>query len=233
MIEQAIILAAGKGTRMLDLTQDKAKPMIEVAGRSLVYRIMDMLLEYGIKKIVINSFYKAEKLEKYVRNYDRDIRGISIELVREKELLETGGGIINMLPHLSSKPFFVINGDALWYGENIFSYLNDVWSSKMKALFLLFDKSHVLGYRGSGDFALGKQNKIINSGVKDYVYAGVHIVDPDVFNGVGVQVLKLMSLYNSLRHFQNMYGTVLPNTYFLHVGDRKAYDEAEQFLRDK
>jgi N-acetyl-alpha-D-muramate 1-phosphate uridylyltransferase len=232
VINQAVILAAGKGTRMLEMTKDIAKPMIAVCGRSLIYRIIDQLLDCGVRKIVINTFYQAEKLEEHIRLYDRNIKELQITLVRENELLETGGGILNMLPYLSKEPFFVANGDALWHGVNVFSYLNEHWSSNMKALFLLFDKSHVFGYRGNGDFSLGKQNQILsdNASNKEYVYAGAHVTTFDNFDGIDIHFMKLMNIY---KDFNKMYGAVLSNAHFLHVGDKQAYAEAEEFLRDK
>ncbi len=232
MIKQAVILAAGKGTRMLDLTKDQAKPMIKVVGRSLIYRIMDQLVEYGICKIVINTFYQADKLERYIRAYDKS-KDVEIKLVRETELLETGGGIINMLPYLDKKPFFVVNGDALWVGDNVFSYLNSNWSSNMVALFLLFQKNHVIGYRHDGDFNLGTQNQIIadtSISNKEYVFAGAHIASYNNFIHLEVKKIRLMDVYSKSLGYKNMYGAVFDKASFLHVGDKDAVKESELFF---
>lgn len=230
MIRQAVILAAGKGTRMLELTQDQAKPMIEICGRSLIYRIMDLLVDYGIEKIVINTFYQAEKLEDHIRSYDK-IEKFSIDIVREEELLETGGGIINMLPYLEQEPFFVANGDALWVGDNVFTFLNNSWSPEMNSLFLLFNKENAIGYRGPGDFALDSKGRIIcNAEIrKDYVFAGAHIATHKNFAELPVKPTKLMHIYDNLQ-YHNMYGVIFDQASFLHVGDKDAVEETERFL---
>lgn len=232
MIKQAVILAAGKGTRMLDLTKGQAKPMIKVAGRSLIYRIMDQLIEYGIAKIVINTFYQAEKLESHIRAYDKP-KGVELQMVRETELLETGGGIINMLPYLDKKPFFVVNGDALWVGDNVFSHLNGRWSDNMSALFLLFQKNHVIGYRHGGDFNLGPQNQIIadtSIANKGYVFAGAHIATYNNFISLEKKKVRLMAIYSEGLYYKDMYGTVFDKASFLHVGDKDAVHESEVFF---
>jgi MurNAc alpha-1-phosphate uridylyltransferase len=231
VIRQALILAAGKGTRMLELTKDQAKPMIQVCGRSLIYRIMDLLVDYGIEKIVINTFYEAEKLEAHIMSYDQ-IGKVNIEMVREEELLETGGGIINMLPHLAQEPFFVANGDALWVGDNIFEFLNNAWLQEMSTLFLLFNKENAIGYRGPGDFSLDSSNRIIadaNLSNKEYVFAGAHIATHNSFARLPVKPTKLMHIYNNLQ-YHNMYGAVFNRASFLHVGDKNAVEETERFL---
>ena len=233
MIKQAVILAAGKGTRMLDLTNDQAKPMIKVAGRSLIYRIMDQLIDYGIDKIVINTFYHAEKLENHIQAYDKP-RDVELKIVRETELLETGGGIINMLPYLDKKPFFVVNGDALWVGDNVFSHLNGQWTDNMSALFLLFQKNHVIGYRHGGDFNLGPQNEILDDTAnsnKEYVFAGAHIASYDNFVSMETKKIRLMDIYNQGLCYKDMYGAVFDGASFLHVGDKAAVQESEVFLR--
>lgn len=227
-----MILAAGKGTRMLDLTKDQAKPMIKVAGRSLIYRIMDQLIEYGIDKIIINTFYQAEKLEKHVRAYDK-AKDVDVILVRENELLETGGGIINMLPHLEKKAFFVVNGDALWVGSNVFSYLNSKWSKNMRSLFLLFQKNRVIGYRNKGDFNLGSRNQIVadsSPNNKEYVFAGAHIATYESFVQLDISKVRLMDIYSSDYKYKDMYGAVFGKASFLHVGDKVAVKESEVFF---
>jgi MurNAc alpha-1-phosphate uridylyltransferase len=232
MIKQALILAAGRGTRMLELTQDQAKPMIKIHGRSLIHRIMDQLVDCGVEKIVINTFYEAEKLENHIRSYDK-LDKVSVIIVRENELLETGGGIINMLPYLKKEAFFVANGDALWDGENIFDFLNKNWSAKMGALFLLFTPERSIGYRGSGDFSVDSDGRIVVEsavGDKKYVFAGAHIAMPSNFDDLPVQPMKLMNIYSKLA-YENMYGAVSKNGSFLHVGDKDAVKETEEFLR--
>lgn len=109
-ISKAIIMAAGKGTRMGDLSLTTPKPLTQVHGRTLLDRIIDRLEEADIGKIIINIHHLGEKIEKHIhqKTYGPEI-SISDET---NELLGQGGGIKKALPFLGHQPFLVINGDA-------------------------------------------------------------------------------------------------------------------------
>src|SRR5689334_11099819 len=121
-IKQAFILAAGLGTRMRPLTDKLPKPLIEVAGKSIIARTIDQLAEYGIERNVINAWYLADQLIEHVTNYVNDLtrsadssaqQPIEVIFSREAELMNSGGGILNGLKHLNTtEPFFIINGDS-------------------------------------------------------------------------------------------------------------------------
>ena len=107
MIRMAMVLAAGRGERMRPLTDTLPKPLIEVAGRSMLDRILDRLQEHGVRNVVINVHHLGEQIARHVGPGRAHI-------VREDRLLETGGSVRNALPLLGNDPFFVVNGDGLW-----------------------------------------------------------------------------------------------------------------------
>lgn len=110
--KRAFILAAGFGTRMRPLTDDKPKPMVEVAGRSLIWRSLDKLQEAGIYEVVVNMHYLADVLKAHLREYSEQNHDMAIHLSFEEEILDTGGGIKKALHYFKDKPFYVIAGNA-------------------------------------------------------------------------------------------------------------------------
>ena len=105
-----MVLAAGLGQRMRPLTDHKPKPLIDVAGRSLVDRAIDRLEEAGVTRVVVNTSYKAEMLETHLSKRAHP----KLVFSREAAPLETGGGIAQALSHFGSQPFFAVNGDIIW-----------------------------------------------------------------------------------------------------------------------
>jgi MurNAc alpha-1-phosphate uridylyltransferase len=233
MIKQAFILGAGLGTRMRHLTKDIAKPMIEVAGQSLITRLIDQLIEYGVTRIVINVFYKPDLLMEHVKKHMSKYQAIEYFFSEELDLLETGGGIIRALEYLEDKPFFVVNGDSVFIGEeNAFSILNKHWEDRMNAIFLLTSLDRAIGYDGKGDFVLDKDKQLAQSQNLSYVYIGAHITKPEIFASYKIQKIKLMDIYKkflSKNIFQNIYGIIYQG-HWLHVGTPEGLEQANEFI---
>lgn len=231
MIDQALVLAAGYGKRMRPITDSIPKPMIEIQGRSMIYRMLDKLLEYGIKSVVINAYYKKELLKEHINEYVKNINNPpKITILEEDELLETGGGIINALRYMDkSKPFFVSNSDSVFMGENIFSCLNESWVDSMNALMLLVPKEDAIGYDSSGDFALTESYELTIKKNPEYVFSGVHITHPKLFENIELSHIKLMDIYeNYLENstYKGFHGKIYEGQWF-HVGTPEALDIIE------
>ena len=110
-IEQAMIMAAGLGTRMRPLTNDRPKPLVTVAGKALIDHDLDRLVAVGVKRAVVNLHYKAGMLKKHLARR----RDIEIAWSDETgELLGTGGGVAHALTQFDNKPFFILNSDSVW-----------------------------------------------------------------------------------------------------------------------
>ena len=110
-IKKAMILAAGFGKRMLPLTIKTPKPLIKVGPKNLLERSIEMLIKIGIDELVINTHYLSQEIDNFIKNNNY---GISITLTKEKELLDTGGGILNATKKFENNPFFVLNPDTIW-----------------------------------------------------------------------------------------------------------------------
>jgi len=233
-INQAFILAAGYGTRMRPITHKIPKPMVEVNGRSIITRTMDSLIEYGVKKIVINTFYKKELLTNHVEEYiAKKNNAPDIRIIEEQELLETGGGIINALRILDDEPFFVANSDSVFLGPNVFTTLNSIWTRNMTALFLLTNPNLSYGYLGKGDFSLDDNDQLMLPAKINYPFPGIHITQPKTFSGLLPQAIKLMKIYDThkdVNTYKNFYGHVYQGKWF-HVDTPEALENTNSILQ--
>jgi len=108
---KAMVLAAGLGTRMRPLTETTPKPLIEIAGRSLLDRALDTLVKVGVNEAVVNIHHLGGQIIDHLAlRHD-----IQITISDEREhLLDSAGGIVRALPHLGTTPFFILNADTFW-----------------------------------------------------------------------------------------------------------------------
>ena len=111
-----MVFAAGLGTRMMPLTADRPKPMVEVAGRPLIDHALRIAEGAGCAPIVVNTHYRPDALRGH-------LRGRSVRLSHESTLLDTGGGLRAALPLLGPGPVLTLNSDMVWHGPNPFEAL--------------------------------------------------------------------------------------------------------------
>ena len=193
-VNTAMIMAAGKGTRMMPLTSDRPKPLIEVAGVALLDHVLDHLRKASVGKIVINAHYRAAQVEKHMAEYASDFE---VAISDERELLlDTGGGLVKALPLIGDDPFFCVNADNWWTddGKNTFARLMEEWDDdRMDVLMLLVPLHEANNTQGQGDFDLGADGRISRRRPQShakFVWTGIQmlskrlIVDPpsDVFS---------------------------------------------------
>ena len=156
-ISQAIILAAGFGTRMQPLTFKTPKPLVKINNKPILYYILEELRKNNIKNCFINTHHLSEKIEKYINEYKYKNQTMNINIVNEKKILDTGGAIKNIKNKDTSKPILVINGDSIIipnHSENFLSQLTSNFKPRnMDFLLLLDNKKKSIGYDGKGDFS--------------------------------------------------------------------------------
>lgn len=150
---RGMILSAGLGTRMGDMSRRTPKPLVKVAGRTLLDRALDRADEAGLERVVINVHHHAEQIEAHV---EARVRAGQVVISDERDqLLETGGGVRKALPLLGEQPFFTMNSDALWLdgaGSTLLRLASHFDADRMDALLLLIPTADALGYDGVGDF---------------------------------------------------------------------------------
>lgn len=161
-----MFFCAGRGTRMLALTQDKPKPMIEVAGRPLIDHAIDAMR--GVERRFANLHYHPEALEKHLSS-------AGIGSIFESDLLETGGGLKHALPQLNRDTVFTMNTDAVWSGPSPAQVLAQHWDpDQMDGLMLLIPKDRAIAHKGTGDFISAPDDRLTR-GAGD-VYTGLQII---------------------------------------------------------
>lgn len=232
-ITTAMLLAAGLGTRMKPLTDNRPKPLIEVAGRTLIDRVLDKLAAQGVQRAVVNVHYLADMMKAHLAGR----KDIEIIISDESDLLlETGGGVVKALPLLGDDPFFVINTDVTWAtaGDKTFASMAAIYDpDEMDALLLLADMGATLGFRGPGDFFLNADGHVIRRGDRPsapYVFAGTHITRAEHLRGYETKPFSANVYWNAMGRAGRLYGTVMA-PFWMHVGDPAGRDEAEARLR--
>jgi MurNAc alpha-1-phosphate uridylyltransferase len=229
----AMVLAAGLGTRMRPLTDDRPKPLLPLEGRSLLHHAMDRLRDAGISNLVVNAHWFAEQVADAVAGYGANPPPL---VLRETALLETGGGVKAALPDLGSAPFVVVNGDAFWLdGPN--SALRRMAAAfdpaEMDALLLLVRTAHVDGETGRGDFLLdplGRARRPKEREIAPYLFGGVQILSHALFGDTPDGPFSLNLVYDRAIATGRLYGLVHDGAWF-HLSTPRDLDRAETMLR--
>jgi MurNAc alpha-1-phosphate uridylyltransferase len=229
-----MVLAAGLGTRMRPLTNDRPKALVEVGGKALIDHVLDRLAEAGVEKAVVNVHWFADRLESHLAARTRPAIVISDE---RAELLETGGGLKKARPLLDDDPVFVANIDSVWIDRgDALSDLIRLWDpERMDAALLLARREGSIGFEGGGDFFLGDDGALTFRGEAPsapFAYMGVHITRPDYADAGPDGPFSLSPLWRQSAAEGRLYGCVLDGDW-MHVGDPQARDEAEARLKDE
>ena len=230
--QRGMVLAAGLGTRMRPLTNDLPKPLIEVAGRTLLDHAIDRFKQAGINFVVVNVHYKGEMVIEHLKKR-RDIE-IVIQDERAK-LLDTGGALKKALPHFKGEPFFTYNSDSIWlesWSPNLLRMAR-MWDDReMDCLMLLAATHNSIGVEGMGDFTmdpLGRLTRRQPQRVAPFAWPGVQIIHPRLIErGVG-DVFSTNRLWDLAIEDGRLFGIRLDGKW-MHIGTPEARDEADAFL---
>lgn len=228
----AMVLAAGLGTRMRPLTNDRPKALVEVGGRALIDHVLDRLAEAGVEQAVVNVHWFADRLESHLAPRTRPEIVISDE---RAELLETGGGLKKARPLLGDDPVFVANIDSVWIDRgDALADLIRLWDpARMDAALLLARRKGSIGFEGGGDFFLSDDGQLTFRGeaaAAPFAYMGVHITRPDYADHGPDGPFSLSPLWRQSAAEGRLFGCVLDGDW-MHVGDPQARDEAEARLK--
>ena len=229
----AMVLAAGLGKRMRPLTATRPKPLVEVAGRTLLDRAMGTLKAGGVTRFVVNVHYMADRIEAHLaaRGMDQEAR-ISDE---RDLLLETGGGIAKALPLIDADPFLSINADNIWVDGPVGAarLLANRWDpAQMDALLLLVPLARANCHGGPGDFhmdPLGRVSRRRPGRVAPFVYTGLQMLSKSLFDGVAVEPFSMNRLWDKAAAEGRLYGVVHQGLWF-DVGTAAAVKETEMLL---
>ncbi|WP_460272928.1 nucleotidyltransferase family protein [Celeribacter sp. ULVN23_4] len=207
---------------MKELTIDRPKPLIEVAGRPLVDHAIEQL--EGIEHRVANLHYLPEKLEQHLTS-------VGVETIFENDLLETGGGLKNALPLFKEDAIFTMNTDAVWKGPRAADVLAAHWQpDKMDALLLVVPKTRAHGHLGRGDFDISESGQLKRG--TETVYTGVQILKTDPVAKVEQSHFSLNLVWEKLFAAGRIYGVEYEG-HWCDVGHPDGIAIAEEILKGK
>lgn len=221
MPRAAMVLAAGLGTRMRPLTDDRPKPLIAVAGRALVDWTLDRFADAGVETAVVNVHYRAQQMEEALSARTRPRILISDERAL---LLETGGGLAKARALLGDAPVFCTNTDAILIdapGTDACARLASAFDpARMDALLLLAPKSAASGYEGGGDFDLEANGALAwrKGPMAEYVYTGLQIISPALCDGAPEGPFSMRVLWDKAARSERFFG-LAHHGFWMHVGD--------------
>ena len=229
----AMVLAAGLGKRMRPLTATRPKPLVEVAGRTLLDHALDRLEEAGVAKAVVNVHYLAGAVEAHLA---KRRRGPAIVISDERDgLLETGGGVVRALPLIDADPFLVVNSDQLWVNGpyNSLRLLAERFDPVMMDVCLMLVPSWAATcHAGSGDFRVAADGRLRprRPGPATHVFAGASVCARALFDGAPVGPFSLLQLWDRAIEAGRAFGVVHPGLWF-DVGTPPAIAVTEARLR--
>jgi MurNAc alpha-1-phosphate uridylyltransferase len=235
----AMVLAAGLGKRMRPLTATRPKPLVEVAGRTLLDRALDRVQAAGISAAVVNAHYFADQIDAAVAARCKENPGkLAIQVSDERaQLLETGGGVVKALPLIDSDPFFIVNADNMWIdgSADTLRLLAQRWDpAVMDALLLLVPLARANGYEGRGDFHLDPGGIVEPRGevrVAPFVYSGIQLISKHLFDGERPEPFSVWRQWRKALENRRLYGAVHQGLWF-HVGTPASVGETEILLAD-
>jgi len=223
-INTALILCAGYGKRLNPLTLVEPKPLLKVNEITLLENCINLIKSLGIKKIILNTFYLKEKIESFIeiKKFDLDITIIN----DGKKILNTGGGILNMMNSSNDSDFLILNPDTVWnhgYLEKIKGMEDFYFTNQVKNILLLVNKDLSFDKKLKGDFNL-LENVIKKDFQNDLIYTGCQIMNKGLFDSHSVSNFSILEVWNKLIIKNKLYGyESLEN--FYHLTNLEVYKE--------
>ena len=205
-INTALILCAGFGKRLNPITLNTPKPLLEIKDVSMLERCINLIEKLGIQKILINTFYLKDQFSVFLnsKNFNLDIK-----IIEDGEhILDTGGGIQNMIKDSNEKDFIIFNPDTIWsndYKDEILKMEKMYFSEKLENILLLANKKLSFDKKLKGDFNL-KNNLINKEAEKEFIYIGCQIINKKLFIKEKIENYSILEIWNSLLDQKKLFG---------------------------
>ena len=197
-INTALILCAGFGKRLNPLTQKTPKPLLELNNITLLENCINLVIKLGIQKIFLNTFHLSNQIINFIKKKNFQIE---IQIIEDgKEILDTGGGILNMMKQSTDEDFIIFNPDTLWnkiYQEEIFKMQNFYFSNELNNILLLANKTLSFDKNLSADFEL-KDNLLYKVDTMNFIYIGCQILNKNLFKKFEVENFSVIEIWNKL-----------------------------------
>ena len=223
-INTALILCAGYGKRLNPLTLTKPKPLIEVNNITLLENTINLIKKLNIKKIKINTFYLKNQIENFILKKDFDL---NIEVINDgDQILDTGGGILNLVENSNENDFIVFNPDTIWnskYLQIIKEMENFYFNNEVQNILMVVNKQISYDKNLKGDFSF-KLNKLLNYEDRNYIFTGCQIINKNLFSNYKNTSFSISKIWNELINDQKLYGFESLNE-FIHIANLEIYNQ--------
>jgi MurNAc alpha-1-phosphate uridylyltransferase len=213
-INTALILCAGFGKRLNPLTLKTPKPLLKINNVTLLESCINIVAKLGVKKILVNTFHLNKELHNFIHNKSFPVR---VQTIQESEkILNTGGGILNMIEHCKDNDFLILNPDTLWndlYISEIDKMQNFYFSNKLNNILLVVKKKLSFDQNLMGDFQL-KKNLLIKEKTKDFIYTGCQILNKNLFKSYKVENFPISEVWEGLLKNNELNGFESSNRFY-------------------
>ena len=205
-INTALILCAGFGKRLNPITLNIPKPLLKIKDLSMLERCIHLIEKLGIQKILINTFYLKDQFSDFLINKKFNLQ---IKIIEDgKQILDTGGGIQNMIKDSNEKDFIIFNPDTIWsndYKDEILKMEKMYFSEKLENILLLVNKKLSFDKKLKGDFDL-KNNLINKEAEKEFIYIGCQIINKKLFIKKKIENYSILEIWNNLLDQKKLFG---------------------------
>ncbi len=213
-INTVLILCAGLGKRLNPLTLTTPKPLLELNNVTILERCIDVIIKLGAKKIFLNTFHLSDKISEFIKNKKFQI---DIQIIEDgKLILDTGGGILNMIKNSKDDEFMIFNPDTLWHKDYIdeINQMDDFYfSNNLDNILLLANKKLSFDKNLKGNFKL-KKNLLEKCDNNDYIYIGCQILSRSLFEKYKVQNFSISKIWNELLKKDKLNGFESSNKFY-------------------
>ena len=223
-IKTALVLCAGYGKRLNPLTLELPKPLLKLNNITLLEKTFNLIKSLGIKKVKLNTFYLKEKIKNFVNDLNIDL---DIEIIEDgNQILNTGGGILNMIKKSNEENFIVFNPDTIWSNEYV-SCIKDMektyFKEKSKNILLVVNKILSFDQKLEGDFNLNN-NILKKENSNNFIYTGCQMINKNLFLKLSNQSFSILDVWNDLLLQNKLFGHESKNKFY-HVTDLRIYQE--------
>jgi MurNAc alpha-1-phosphate uridylyltransferase len=223
-IKTALILCAGYGKRLHPLTLELPKPLLKLNNITLLEKSLNLTKSLGIKKIKLNTFYLEEKIKNFVNDTNLDL---DIEIIEDgNQILDTGGGIFNMIKKSNEENFLVLNSDTVWndkYVDCIKDMEKVYFKEKSKNILLVVNKILSFDQKLKGDFNLNR-NILKKENNNNFIYTGCQIINKTLFSKVSNKSFSIQDIWNDLLVQNKLFAYESKNKFY-HVTDFRIYQK--------
>ena len=227
-INTALILCAGLGRRLHPLTLKTPKPLLELDNITILERCIDIIIKFGAKKIFLNTFYLSDQISEFIEHKKFPI---DVQIINDgKEILDTGGGILNMIENSKDNDFIIFNPDTLWHKEYI-EEINKMeyfyFSNKLNNTLLIANKRLSFDKSLKGDFNL-MNNLLKKNHYNDFIYIGCQILNRSLFKNYKVHSFSISEIWSELLKKDSLNGFESSNKFY-HLTNLETFKKLKDF----